>query len=67
MKMALVRSRIGGHLRRAGMTAARGVERGIAAVRPMYEAAKPMLKHYIDTGAIDKSLTSYDAIRKSLR
>lgn len=63
MKMALVRDRI----RRAGMAAARGVERGIAAVRPMYEAAKPMLKHYIDTGAIDKTLTSYDSLRKSLR
>ena len=39
----------------------------IDAVRPLYEAAKPALRHYIDTSTVDRALTSYDSIRRSLK
>ena len=59
--MAFMRS----HL--AIMKAAHAVGRVHRVVRPLYDAARPLLRHRgIDTSIADKALSTYDGIRRAI-
>ena len=47
---------------------ARTVDRIHNKVRPVYDAARPLLRHAgIDASIPDKALSTYDGIRRSIR
>ena len=53
--------------RHFGRSAVRGIDHAINTARPVYEAARPALHHYgVNTAIVDKSLNTYDGIRRAI-
>jgi hypothetical protein len=64
-RIALMRAAAAAH--QAARTAAHTVDRVHGVVRPVYEAARPLLQYRgIDTSIPDKALSTYDGIRRTL-